>query len=501
MKSKKLIKLGRRKRFKSELDWIDSKKAELEQLLNSGDGDLLTLSFPEWCQTLKIKTDKGLQPFELFPWQEKTADLIVGPKPLTRRAIALLSSRQTGKTSLMLAIAAYLAQSRRQFTAVIIHRTTQDAHLLCRRVKRFLSGVQLKTDSLSLLEFAATDSAIHFRSSNPSKSDGAEQVGRGLESVDFVLVEEASHTANLKDVLGVIAPALTWSAMGLVTFVGTASSKQSYYYENLATAAEGGENLENLLSGIREGQVEPFQILDRGKGAVGVVTNWRAIERFKQEPNFLCRVQEEFDLSDTQMDSEYELIFGSDVNSAVFSFSLIMAAQSEEIEPYSEPGDEIIYLGIDPAGQGRDFAVCVGIRECRADGKQHFEVCDIYRKRSGVSEQHLNAISQRIQRLQPIAATVEKNSMGQVWLENLSGMGLHCDINGFSTTASSKEVLIGRLQIALERGVLKIPKGPIIDELLAYRRTDKGKLEAGGNANDDTVIALALALHSARFNR
>ena len=233
---------------------------------DSGQGELLQTSFPEWCKKLRIKTDEGLQSFELFDWQEKTADSIAGPNPLTRRAIALLSSRQTGKTSLLLALATYLAQSRRQFTAVIIHRNMQDSYLLCRRVKRFLSGVQMKTDSLSLLEFKDSGSAIHFRSSNPGKADGAEQVGRGLESVDLVIVEEASHTANLKDVLGVIAPALTWSNMGIVCFVGTASSKQSYYYENLSAAAGSAENLENLLSGIRSGHLAPFQILDSWEG-------------------------------------------------------------------------------------------------------------------------------------------------------------------------------------------------------------------------------------------
>ena len=91
--------------------------------------------------------------------------------------------------------------------------------------------------------------------------------------------------------------------------------------------------------------------------------------------------------------------------------------------------------------------------------------------------------------------------MGQVWLENLSGLSHDCQIEGFTTSQTSKQVFIGRLQIALERGVLKIPKGVIVDELLAYRRLDNGKLEASGNSHDDTVIALALALHAARFNR
>ena len=262
----------------------------------------------------------------MFDWQESFADLIVGDAALNRRAIALLSSRQTGKTSLVLALAAYLAQSRMQFTAVIIHRTTQDAHLLCRRVKRFVDGVKMKTDSLSLLEFADTDSALHFRSSNPTKSDGAEQCGRGLESVDLVIVEEAGHTGNLKDVLGVIAPALTWSNMGIVAFVGTAGSKLSYYYDCLSSAAEGEQELENILSAIRKGDLDPFQVIDTGKGAAGVITNWRAIDRFRDEPDFLERVQSEFDLSDDQIASEYELIFGNAGDAAVFDFSLVQSA-------------------------------------------------------------------------------------------------------------------------------------------------------------------------------
>ncbi len=491
--------LGRRKALSPTLNWIEEKKGELEN--SSGGGELLDLSFSEWCQTLEIKTDRGLQPFELFPWQESFADLILGNEALTRRAIALLSSRQTGKTALLLAIAAYLAQSRRQFTAIVVHRTTQDAHLLSRRLKRFLGGVQLKTDSLSLLEFADSGSALHFRSSNPGKSDGAEQTGRGLESVDFVVIEEASHTSNLKQVLGVVAPTLTWSAMGLVCFVGTASSKQSYYYENLVSAASGEENLENLLSGIRAGNIAPFQVLDNGNGAVGVVTNWRAIQRFKAEANFLGRVQSEFDLSDSMMDSEYELIFGSSVDSAVFNFGLVMAAQIE-LEPYEHSADDVIYIGVDPAGQGKDFAVAIALKATQEGSKKIYEVAQIYRKRTGTSEQHLSAIAQLIEKLDPICATIEKNSMGQVWLENLAGLGFSCEISGFTTTATSKQVLIGRLQIALERGVLRIPKGSVvIDELLAYRRTDNGKLEAGGNAHDDTVIAISLALRAAGFNK
>ena len=499
------MKLGRRKALAPTLDWLDKKKAELEAIavaVTAERTELLTLPFDEWTETLKIKTPNGLAPFELFDWQRETAQLITGETKATGRQIVVLSSRQTGKTSLFLALSGYLAQAISHFTGVIIHKTGTDAGLLARRLKRFLGGVKPEPDNLSLMGFAS-GAFLHFRSSNPTRgSEGAEATGRGLESVDLTIIEESGHTSNLADVLGVIGPAMTWGNPKLSILIGTAGSKASHYYRLLSEAAGGSEKLETLLEGIRQGTEEPFQILNReGTGPIAVISNWRCIPEFAAEPDFLGRVQAELNLSDSQIASEYEMKFSAAVDSAVFDFGLVMDAQVDDIKPYSG-SSEVIYLGIDPAGQGKDFAVCIAIRERREDDKTIYELVDIYRKRSGVSEQHLNVIAQRIQRFDPIAATVEKNSMGQVWLENLAGLGLHCEIEGFNTTSKSKPVLIGRLQIALERGVLRIPKGsPVIDELLAFRRTDKGSLEAGGNAHDDTVIALALALHSAGFNR
>ena len=101
--------------------------------------------------------------------------------------------------------------------------------------------------------------------------------------------------------------------------------------------------------------------------------------------------------------------------------------------------------------------------------------------------------------LNPIAMCVESNSMGSVWIEHLSKHAHSCDVTGFATSKPSKESLIARLQIALERGVLQIPKGPIIDELLNFRRNDNGQLQAAGSGHDDCVMALGLALFAAQF--
>ena len=186
-------------------------------------------------------------------------------------------------------------------------------------------------------------------------------------------------------------------------FVGTAGSKLSYYYETLTAAAGGEQDLENLLEGVRESRLEPFQVLDRGRGAVGVVTNWRAIERFKNEPSFLSRVQNEFELSDSQMDSEYELIFGSAGDAAVFDFGLVREATKGAYAAADE--EKVYYMGLDPAGAGSDFTVCIILEKVTDD---EFKVANLYRKKKGTSEQHLANICDLLKAYDPIGSLVEK---------------------------------------------------------------------------------------------
>ncbi|MEL7224035.1 MAG: hypothetical protein AAGL17_04020 [Cyanobacteria bacterium J06576_12] len=132
--------------------------------VQSGGAELLKVPFVEWCKTLRIKTDRGLKPFELFDWQGDFVDIVL-QNP--RTPITLLSSRQTGKTADLLAFMVWLSLSREQFTGLLIHRKGDDARQLARRAKKFVPhGTRLGTESLSLIEFLGTGSALHFRSAN-----------------------------------------------------------------------------------------------------------------------------------------------------------------------------------------------------------------------------------------------------------------------------------------------------------------------------------------------
>ena len=83
------------------------------------------------------------------------------------------------------------------------------------------------------------------------------------------------------------------------------------------------------------------------------MTHWKAIERFKNEPDFLGRVQDEFSLADSQIATEYSLDFASAVDSACFDFSTVMSAQDETLGRYVYTVGDVLFFGLDPAGQGK----------------------------------------------------------------------------------------------------------------------------------------------------
>ncbi len=91
----------------------------------------------------------------------------------------------------------------------------------------------------------------------------------------------------------------------------------------------------------------------------------------------------------------------------------------------------------------------------------------------------------------------EANSIGGPNIEALQAEGL--PVRGFTTTSESKQQLMVALQLAFERGDIRIPDDPVlIAELEAFEATrlpsGRWRYEAPSGMHDDTVISLALAL-------
>ena len=482
--------------FKNTPQWVLKKKSEKTEPA------LLTESFQDWVKTLRIKTSKGVKGFHLYDWQSDFVDLLLASP---RTPITLLSSRQTGKTADLLAVMVYLALSREQFTGLFVHRKTEDAHQLARRIKKMLpSSIRLATDNLGLLEFKRSGSSLYFRSANHKQSGGAEGSARGVENIDVIVIEEASHTLNTQEVIGVVGPTMTHSSMANIVLVGTSGRRTSYFYETLLTGFGGKDALEGTLDKIRKEEVKPYQV-SRSGDRLSVITNWRAIPEFLAEghdengyPNYLHRIKKEQDLTDAQIASEHELYFDADESSSVFTKEQVEAATSGEWEPASLKRQ--YFAGVDGSGKPRagrkgDYTVCVVVEKVGDRTK----VVNLYRKRNISFQQRYEDIARIINDYRPDLTYCEANDgLGQTYEENLLTLAPGQLIERFVNSAQKKALAINTLELALEKGSLTIPRSPILGELLNFSRFEDGTMGSiGKDMHDDTVMALAMALMAA----
>lgn len=112
----------------------------------------------------------------------------------------------------------------------------------------------------------------------------------------------------------------------------------------------------------------------------------------------------------------------------------------------------------------------------------------------------MNRAQALIDRYHPISVVVERNSMGEVLVEQAQRRGW--PVEAFTTTAASKRRAIDDLALAFEQGTLRIPdEAWLIDELEAYdmERLPSGLLRYGAPSgmHDDGVMSLAIAWHGA----
>jgi hypothetical protein len=92
----------------------------------------------------------------------------------------------------------------------------------------------------------------------------------------------------------------------------------------------------------------------------------------------------------------------------------------------------------------------------------------------------------------------ESNSIGQPNIEALQNMGVN--VMGFTTTNATKANIIQGLELALERGDIKLLNNEQqISELMAYEgeKLPSGFIRYGApdGMHDDTVMALAIGLY------
>lgn len=190
---------------------------------------------------------------------------------------------------------------------------------------------------------------------------------------------------------------------------------------------------------------------------------------------------------------EYLAAFEEDVGT-VFPHARRQATGALE-----EPQGKDCVIGVD-WGKHRDASVFVVLDVARST------VVALDRQLQVDYTLQMGRLAALVERWRPRMVVAEMNSAGDPLVEQLR-RDLPCPVEGFLTTAASKQRLIDSLALAIERGDLTYPDLPeLIGELEAFRY----ELTAAGNIryaspgeryHDDCVMALALAWHAVAHTR
>jgi hypothetical protein len=193
-----------------------------------------------------------------------------------------------------------------------------------------------------------------------------------------------------------------------------------------------------------------------------------------------------------------------------FSFEAMMMEEKPRgsIEIFKFPTfEDSFVIGADVSlGVGRDYSTAVVMNAKR-------EVCAVYRNNTIDPSQFGDLLFYLGRYYNNALLAVESNSMGIATLNRLTQMGYvnmyyqtkMANVSreegtriGWRTTSASKPAIIGFLKNAIEQEDIWIPSRIIIGELMNYVADDSGKTNAIVGHNDDTVIALAIALEVIR---
>jgi len=191
-----------------------------------------------------------------------------------------------------------------------------------------------------------------------------------------------------------------------------------------------------------------------------------------------------------------------------FESSMMEDAPRGSIEIFRYPTfEDAFVVGADVAlGVGKDYSSAVVM-----DGQRR--VCAVYRNNTIDPSQFGDLLFYLGRYYNNALLAVESNSMGIATLNRLTQMkytNMYYQTKmsnvskeegnriGWRTTSASKPAIIGFLKNAIEQDEIWIPSRIVIGELMNYVADDSGKTNAIVGHNDDTVIALAIALEVIR---
>ncbi len=436
-------------------------------------------NWADFARLTEIRSGDGVVNFNPYPYQCQLVDAIESHK-LT----VVGKSRQLGISETVCNYFLWRACIDRSVLAVVLSLGQRETIDLARRVRFAIEslsplGVTTTTDTLTDIQINGGGRLL-FRPSNENST-------RGLPAVTHCLLDEAGFVDNVDRIYQAVIPATSTVANPHIVVVSTPNGATGWYYNLLAN---DDTDLVGKCDRMRDSSIEPYQQCSAGNTGK-VLIHWKSHPKFSQQPDYLDRIAQETGLTETVIAQEYDLSF-SDQDEAVFSASLVRSSATIEELSKTYRKECLYYIGVDGSTVGNDYTVAIVLEYEKKESI--YSVIDIYRKRKASIDSDIYQIGELIDKYKPEVVAVESNGVGAIFVEQLAGNHKDIKVAGVHTSQESKLAMIERLSLALEKGVLLLPKASIItQEMLSFRRIGK-KLEASPGNHDDTVMALAVCV-------
>lgn len=453
---------------------VQKKFNKRQNLLNAPE------NWEDFAKLCQIRSGNQMVKFQPFDYQVKLIELMK-----RHQVVVVAKSRQLGITQCVLSRYLHKSIQNPACQAMSFMKSQEDASALSRRTRTMLESVpkyaKAESDSLGLLKINGGGS-VYFKNSGKEGS-------RSYDSISDMMFDEAAFSPNIESIYS--ASSASGAMLGdsmCKLIISTPSAKIGWYWDMLASHNEGVD-VELVCEQVASGELPPFYYWIDSQGTVKVIIHWKAHPIYSQREDYLEYRQKKDGTSWEVIKREYDLCFvDSDV--AVFSAELVrngaVGQWNKELDSNAD-----YYIGVDTSNLGDDFTVATVLKKVG----DVYSICELYRKKKMSSEYDIFQISELIQKYKPSNVGVEvTGGTGQIYLEQLQKSNKEFKFEAIRTTENSKQAMIDRLILGLEKSIIEYPNTyPGIEEMLVFRRQGN-KLGAASGRHDDCVMSLAFAL-------
>lgn len=431
----------------------------------------------DFAPLTKIRSGSKVIPFIPYWYQIELVQAVTD-----NYGLICVKGRQLGCTETLASMMLWRACREPGFLGVVLSKGAADTANIARRIRAMADSapqmIGLATQNLTDLRIIG-GGRILFR---PSTPNGV----RGLESVSMLLFDEIAFIPSIDLLYTAALPATEMCGDDArIVLMSTPWGRSGFFFERL-NSNNGSIDLLEEAALVRGTGSKGWRMWVDTSGWAKVLLHWRAHPIYSADPNYIDTIKEKKQLTDTTARQEYDLEFEHSEQN-VFPAEYVRRCADGAWEGPQEEGS--YYIAADTSTVGSDYTVAlVGRYE-----KGCIRVVAMYRKRKMTLDYHLMKIGELIEQYKPIGVGIERNGVGQVFVEQLSKQHRSTRIEGLVTSRESKSEMITRLLFCLELEAVKYPPCVIVDELMAFRR-DGLKLGAPPGQHDDSVLCLAFLL-------